>query len=141
MVEQLRTVGVEHQVHFALASETALAMRVRTIKYVHASKTADASSEPCLLPWGTTVHVNIEDTGPSVDFELRRIKLPSDVSLYERARVRLHSFLLSIDRLQNIMMMTMMLVRSATLTSISAPVVTALILSTQCTEKKFSMGD
>lgn len=84
-VAKIRTVGVEHQIHFALTSEDSLAMRVRSMAFRHASAgtITDATTTPdqtTLLktPWGTSVQIDITDSGPSVDFQLRRIKLPSE---------------------------------------------------------------
>ncbi|KAG5443277.1 Ribosome production factor 2 [Clonorchis sinensis] len=82
-VDGIRSVGVEHLIQIAMLSEGKIALRVRRICLRPAQKpTVDAPEvevvKPLRTPAGMPVELNLEDSGPCVDFELRRVNLPSE---------------------------------------------------------------
>lgn len=84
-VEKIRSLGLEHQIHFTLLSDSVLSMRVRqihlkpVIKCSNVSSTMEKVNESIRTPWGSVFQLELEDSGPLVDFELRRFTLPSEV--------------------------------------------------------------
>nr|CAH8869618.1 unnamed protein product [Trichobilharzia regenti] len=83
-VEKIRTLGVEHQFHFILTSENSLCLRVRKISMAQNILNSqdplpyDPSVAPLKTPDGKMLHVYLEDATPMINFELRRISLPSE---------------------------------------------------------------
>ncbi|CAH8592828.1 unnamed protein product [Schistosoma turkestanicum] len=79
-VEKIRTLGVEHQFHFVLSSDKNLCLRVRKITLSAKNKTSstELTAPPLKTPDGKVVQVSLEDAAPSVDFDLRRVSLPSE---------------------------------------------------------------
>ncbi|CAH8433859.1 unnamed protein product [Dicrocoelium dendriticum] len=83
-VEGIRSLGVEHMIHFAMVSDTSLAMRVRHLSFCSNDKrltdvaAPDEVVPPLFTPWGASLKLQLDDSGPSVDFEIRRVTLPSE---------------------------------------------------------------
>ncbi|KAA3675128.1 ribosome production factor 2 [Paragonimus westermani] len=84
-VDGVRSLGIEHMIQVAMTSEDRILLRVRRILIRPLEKPSGGSSEeldkqtkPLRTPWGIPVQLSLEDTGPSVDFDLRRVTIPSE---------------------------------------------------------------
>ncbi|KAF5396783.1 Brix domain-containing protein 1 [Paragonimus heterotremus] len=84
-VEGIRSIGIEHMIQIAMTSEDRILLRVRRVLMRPLEKPSGGSSEeldkqtkPLRTPWGMPVQLSLEDTGPSVDFDLRRVTIPSE---------------------------------------------------------------
>ncbi|CAL8097651.1 unnamed protein product [Calicophoron daubneyi] len=87
-VEKIRTLGVEHHIHFSMVAESKVAMRVRRISFKPVSKAEPAANSAAVpderpklhlrTPWGIPLEVHVEESGPMVNFEVRRRNLPSE---------------------------------------------------------------
>ncbi|TNN08069.1 Ribosome production factor 2 isoform 2 [Schistosoma japonicum] len=79
-IEKIRTLGVEHQFHFVLSSDKNLCLRIRKINLstINRISSSEFTFPPLKTPDGRAVQISLEDATPSVDFELRRVCLPSE---------------------------------------------------------------
>ncbi len=70
-----------------MPSEGKLLMRVSAVKLWPLKKNAagdndGAATEPLKTPWGPYVQLDLEEAAPTVDFTIRRRKMPSEVSQF-----------------------------------------------------------